>query len=297
MKVLREYRVGKFEDHEIKAEFAMISTMIENTASQGTFADIWKGTNLRRTYIVIGVNFFLQATGHIFTALYGALFVKSLGTVNPFDITATIAAVNVATSYLSMMLTDRLGRRFMIHFGSVVQIASLMTMGGLGTASNATFAIKSGIVATMVIFNFGHSFGWAPTAHTLSAELPNTRARDMTYRTASVVNVAIQCAVAISTPYLLDEPYAGLKSRVGFIFGSITVLSLIFAFFCVPDCAGRSLEDLDWLFDHRVPARKFRSAKIDLQHEAEAGKLGEVVAAEAEPVELAPEVGAPREQE
>lgn len=155
----------------------------------------------------------------------------------------------------------------MIHFGSVVQIASLMTMGALGTVP-ATFGIKSGIIATMVIFNFGYSFGWAPTSHTLSAEVPSTRARDMTYRTASVLNIATQAAVATSMPYLLNAPYAALGSKVGFIFGSIAVTSLIFAFFLVPDCAGRSLEEIDWLFEQRIPARKFRSTKINLQQEA-----------------------------
>lgn len=161
----------------------------------------------------------------------------------------------------------------MIHFGAVVQIAALMTMGSLGTVT-PTFGVKSGIIATMVIFNFGYSFGWAPTSHTLSAEVPSTRARDMTYRTASVLNIATQCAVAISLPYLLHAPYAALGSKVGFIFGSIAVTSLVFAFFCVPDCAGRSLEDLDWLFERRISARKFRSTNIDLQEEAEARKLG-----------------------
>jgi len=167
----------------------------------------------------------------------------------------------------------------MIHFGSVVQIAALMTMGALGTVT-PTFGIKSGIIATMVIFNFGYSFGWAPTSHTLSAEVPNMRARDMTYRTASVLNIATQCAVAISMPYLLNPPYAALGSKVGFIFGSIAVASLVFAYFCVPDCAGRSLEDLDWLFEQRIPARKFRSTEINRQQEAEARKLSNDVALE-----------------
>ena len=153
MKVLRQLREGKFTEQEIAAEFAMILDRTHNTVVQGSFMDIWRGTNFRRTYIVIGANFFLQATGQIFTSIYGALFVKSLGTVNPFTVTVTIAAVNVTTALLSMALTDRLGRRFMIHAGAVVQLAALMTMGGLGTARVATFATKSGIVATMVIFN------------------------------------------------------------------------------------------------------------------------------------------------
>lgn len=158
----------------------------------------------------------------------------------------------------------------MILTGASVQLAALMTMGGLGTVKNPWHGIKSGIVSTMVIFNFGYSFGWAPAAHIISAEIPNNRARDMTYRTASVINISIQCAVATSLPYLLNAPYANLGSQVGFIFGSVAAVSLVFAYFFVPDCAGRSLEDIDWLFDNKIPARKFRSAAVDQQAEEKA---------------------------
>jgi MFS transporter, SP family, sugar:H+ symporter len=80
----------------------------------------------------------------------------------------------------------------MILFGASVQMAGLYTMGGLGTASNPSHGIKSGIISTMVIFSFGYSFGWAPMAHTLSAEIPSAKLRDMTYRSASVLNIATQ---------------------------------------------------------------------------------------------------------
>lgn len=61
--------------------------------------------------IVCGANFFFQATGQIFTGIYGAIYVKSLGTVNPFSITVAIAVVNVVTAFLAMALLDRAGRR------------------------------------------------------------------------------------------------------------------------------------------------------------------------------------------
>lgn len=80
----------------------------------------------------------------------------------------------------------------MILTGATIQVAALMTMDGLGTAAQQTFAIKSGIVAMMVIFNHGYSLGWALVMHILSAEIPNTRYRDMTYRFASVLNIATQ---------------------------------------------------------------------------------------------------------
>lgn len=64
---------------------------------------------------------------------------------------------------------------------------------------------------------------------------------------------------SFSTPYLLNAPYADLHSKVGFIFGSLAVLSLVFAYFFVPEMMGRSLEEINQMFQDGVPIRKFNS--------------------------------------
>jgi hypothetical protein len=43
--------------------------------------------------------------------------------------------------------------------------------------------------------------------------------------------------VAFSLPYMVNEPgWMGMK--VGFIFGPICVLAVLFAYFAVPECKG-----------------------------------------------------------
>lgn len=64
-------------------------------------------------------------------------------------------------------------------------------------------------------------------------------------------------AVNFSIPYLVWPDKAGLGSKVGFIFGSIAILALIFTYTCVPECKGKTLEQVDWLFNNDVPLRKF----------------------------------------
>jgi MFS transporter, SP family, sugar:H+ symporter len=78
--------------------------------------------------------------------------------------------------------------------GASIQVAALMTMGALGTVHHPSKGVKSGIVATMVIFTHGYSLGWGPVSHTLSPEIPSMEVRDMTYRCASVLNIATQYA-------------------------------------------------------------------------------------------------------
>lgn len=70
--------------------------------------------------------------------------------------------------------------------------------------------------------------------------------------------------MSFSLPYLLDAPYADLQSKVGFIFGSITTVSIIFIWFCIPDVAGRSLEEIDELFASGTPLRKFRGTQVEV---------------------------------
>lgn len=44
---------------------------------------------------------------------------------------------------------------------------------------------------------------------------------------------------------------------MGFIFGSLMVLAGIFVWFCVPECRGKTLEEIDFLFNNGVPLRNF----------------------------------------
>jgi hypothetical protein len=46
---------------------------------------------------------------------------------------------------------------------------------------------------------------------------------------------------------------------VGFIFGGLAISSFVFAYFCVPEMKGRSLEEINQMFQDGVPVRQFRT--------------------------------------
>jgi MFS transporter, SP family, sugar:H+ symporter len=110
---LRNLKLLRGEGNEVAAEteLELIRVALREEADQGTWADLFKGHNRRRTGVVLGVAFFFQATGQVFSGHYGAVFVKSLGTVNPWDITVSQSAINTVTSFIGISLLDRVGRR------------------------------------------------------------------------------------------------------------------------------------------------------------------------------------------
>lgn len=144
-------------------------------------------------------------------------------------------------------------------------------MGSLGTISSPSLTQRNGIVAMTTLFNVGFSLGWAPLSHVVAAEIPTTRLRDATYAFASVINIVVQFVVTFTVPYLLDDPYAGLGSKVGFIFGATSVLACVFSVFCVPECSGKTLEEIDRLFNEGVPIREFGKVRLEVVAEANDG--------------------------
>ncbi|RYP48055.1 hypothetical protein DL768_005977 [Monosporascus sp. mg162] len=254
---LQALRQGKFSQAQIDAELEEQKASLAMDAEKGNLKEIFFGTNLKRTLIVIGVNVFLQLTGQNFSSVYGTTFIKSIGTINPFTMNSVNTAVNITMVLVTQLLTDITGRVPLMAAGAALQTAVLFTMGGLGTVTPQTTAVGTGIVAMLTVFGAGFQLGWAPLSHVVAAEIPTTRLRDATYALGSVFNIAIQFAVSFSIPYLLRDEYAGLGSKVGFIFGSTAFCAFLFSLFCIPECRGKTLEEIDELFVERVPIRKF----------------------------------------
>ncbi|EQB57148.1 sugar transporter [Colletotrichum gloeosporioides Cg-14] len=282
---LKKLRVGTITDAEIDEQFAALQYALKQEVEQGKYWELFKGVNLKRTAVVMVMNFFQQATGQAFASTYGAIFIKDIGTVNPFTMTIVNAIVNLVMVFIGLYLTDRVGRRPLLLIGAVLQFAAIVTMGSLGTVSDPSFAVKTGIVAMLTVFAASYVLAWAPLNYVVSTEIPALRLRDASQRTASMVNVLANFLVNFSIPHLLYTPGAGLGSKVGFIFAGILVLAFVFTWFCIPECKGKSLEQIDRMFNEGVPLRKFGKYEPEDMYQAsteDGEKAGVIVTARHE---------------
>ncbi|EXJ82268.1 hypothetical protein A1O3_06081 [Capronia epimyces CBS 606.96] len=255
---LEKLRAGAFTQEAIETEFQELKYGLAVEQEKGRYIELFQGTNLMRTVLVIMMNVFQQATGQAFASQYGAIFISRLGTVNPFSMGLINAGIGLVALAFVLLISDRIGRRPLLFIGGLTQVAGLMTMGGLGTRHPTGRGTSIGIVSMMTIMSVGFTIGWAPMTYVVSTELPALRLKDLTMRVGFGFNVLFNFAVSFSVPYLIYPQYAGLESKVGFIFGSIAVLSVVFTYFCVPECKGKTLEQVDYLFQHKVPLRNFK---------------------------------------
>lgn len=235
--------------------------MISINHEGGTFMELWCGTNLKRTLIIIGANVCAQLTGQSFSSKYGVIFLKQIGTVDAFVLNIINNALFILVVITSMLLIDRLGRRYVLLTGTFLQFSSMFVIGAFGTKAALSQSYRAGLSAMLTIFYSGFCFGWACIYHILASEIPNSRMRDMTYTVASVCTVVTQFVVSFTIPYLYYEPYAALGPKIGLIFGSTGACVFVFVFFCVPECRRLTLEEIDYLFMQRTRIWDFRKFK------------------------------------
>ncbi|KIW46759.1 uncharacterized protein PV06_02403 [Exophiala oligosperma] len=259
VKSLQRLRKPETSEAQLMAEVNELETAVAQQPQKGKFLEIFKGTHLRRTMIACVVNFFQQASGQSFSSQYGTLFVKGLGGVDAFTVNMVNNAVNVIGILICLLLSDRLGRRPMIHVSGLLQVGALFAMGALGVHVHDTLPERRGIVAMLLVFSFGYSLGWAPLTYLIAAEVPSLALREHTLRLAYTIKLVTEWAVSFTYPYLEDGQYAGLGSKLGFIYGSFAALAVICGYFLVPETRDLALEEIDWQFSTDVPTRKIRS--------------------------------------
>lgn len=144
----------------------------------------------------------------------------------------------------------------------------LFILGGVGTTTHhpPTASQKHTMVVSIILFAASYSLSWGPLSYTILGETATSRLKEKTNNLATSISVVTTFAVSFTLPYLLNPPYAALGARVGFIYGSASVVSVVVAWLLIPEMKGRSLEEVDEMFEKEVPLRKFRGYQSEWAH-------------------------------
>ena len=215
---------------------------------------------------------------------YGTIFVAALGVINPFSYTACFHMVNICANLIALLFVDRWGRRPILVTMSLFQgdlrservLAtsdvghSLVPLhhGRDGTSSSSIggsrqshrrlghhvwFLLELGF---RILDISGHGRDSQPKAARLNDphRRPMSGYRNVSYSKCRRRLTSISFTSSFTVPYLLDAPYADLGSKVGFIYGSFSVLAAAYVFFFIPELKNRSFEEVDILFHEKVGA-------------------------------------------
>ena len=114
----------------------------------------------------------------------------------------------------------------------------------------------------MDVWTFVYQMTVGPICFVIISEVSSTRLRGRTIAIATAVQAAANVVFTVAIPYMLNSDQANWRGKTGFLFGGISLICCVWCWVRLPESRGRTFEELDILFDRKVPARQFE--KYDL---------------------------------
>ncbi|KAI8957351.1 sugar transporter [Daldinia sp. FL1419] len=236
---------------------------LEKRMKQGlTYRDCFKGVDKRRTEIVVGI-WLVQTLGGQNLMGYFPYFLTQAGldASNSFSLSMGQYALGMIGTAGSWFLMSRAGRRT-IHFGGLFcQLLILLIVGSLSFPGTNSSAWAVG--GMLIVFTFIYDFTVGPVTYSLISELSSTRLKAKTIVLARAAYNASNIFVNVMTNYQLSSTAWNWGAKTAYFWAGTCLLSSLWVFFRLPEPKGRTYAELDLLFEHKIPARKFAETRID----------------------------------
>ncbi|KAJ5690734.1 hypothetical protein N7462_005126 [Penicillium macrosclerotiorum] len=258
-------RSANYETHVKQAVALMVETTnIEKAMTEGaSFIDCFRGSNLWRTEISCLI-WASQALCGFAISNYATYFYEQAGlpTTNAYKMTVGQGGIHFACNLLSVLVTNRFGRRAIALTGYAGMTFAMLLLGFLALAHQTT-GLGYGQAVMFLVWYCTYQLTIGPTAFIVVGEISSTRLRSKTISLArNAYNVANIFSATVA-PYTLNPTEGNLKGKAGFLAAAFSLLCLLWGYFRIPESKGRTYEELDILFSRNLKAREFKNASVD----------------------------------
>jgi SP family general alpha glucoside:H+ symporter-like MFS transporter len=233
-------------------------------SSGSSYWDCFKGTDLRRTEITAFVWSIQNLCGSSFQGYSTYFFEQAgLGSSQAFSLSLGLYAIGFCGTVLSWFLMKFVGRRTLYVYGLLFIFIDLIITGSLGAAKTTT-GTEWGIGALLLVQTFLYDLTVGPACYSLVPELASNRLRTKQIVLARNLYNVFGIVNGVITPYMLNPTAWNWGPKAGFFWAGMTFLCLVWTYFRLPEPKHRTYAELDILFEKRIPARKFKTTKVNV---------------------------------
>ncbi|MCJ1398594.1 hypothetical protein MMC11_001794 [Xylographa trunciseda] len=261
-------------DPTLQADFVAIKDTVFEMA-KGSFRDLFtmnENRHFHRTVLAYVNQVFQQISGINLITYYAAtIYQNQIGLSH--TLSTIIAAANgteyFAASWIAVFTIERFGRRSLMIFGAIGMSLSMVVLA-VATSFNNT---SGGICAAVFLFVFNTFFaiGWLGMTWLYPAEIVPLRIRAPANALSTSANWAFNFMVVMITPV----SFSSIKYKTYIVFAVINAVIVPVVYFCYPETAYRSLEEMDTIF--RKTTGWFDVVKTAKKEPHWHGKNGELI--------------------
>lgn len=258
-----------FDPNDVMEFEVMLQETDKKKNNTATYLDLFKGSNFRRTMLVIAVPCLLVGQGLSFMGSYLVLFLVQLGISDSVKILVIIMAVLLVTNTFSFYGADKFGRRPLLMISALIMGSSFFIVAAVGYYPVSSESTRQTCLAFLFIWCISYGCTWAPLAHITAGELPNSELREKSLSLATFFTFGITMMISFVNPFMQNVGYGNLQSRVAFVYGSISFFAAVYIYFLLPEVKKLPLNVIDTLFENKTSTSKFQSEGLKLVAELE----------------------------
>ena len=215
------------------------------TPMEQSWRALWSPAVRGSLFIAVGLTVLQQVTGINTIIYYGPQIFELAGSASHASAifaTLMVAIVNVVATVLGITLVDRIGRKPLLYAGVTGMTIALFA---LSYAFSHTAALGSSLgsvaIACLMVYITCFAFSLGAIAWILVAEVFPLRVRGRGVAAGTLGSGIANFAVSLTFLSLINA----LGSAGTFaIYGTLSIVTLIFVRFVVPETCGRNLESI-----------------------------------------------------
>lgn len=229
----------------------------EAIAREVKFTDCFNAANRRRTWIVIFANNIPAMFGLDLLAT-GAYFNQVVGMRAAHSFIFLISGIcgGIVANTASVWLLSRAGRRKLVIVTLTITTVLWTAMGIAGVWSSQIVVWWTGATLLLVTMVVG-SGAW-PAAYAIMGETSCLRLRAKTSAIGGVSQQLSGVLVKFTLPYIFNPDAGNLRAKTGFVYTGLCIIAMVITWQYVPEMKGRSVGEIDHMFNLGLPARGFK---------------------------------------
>ncbi|KAH7403894.1 maltose permease MAL61 [Cadophora sp. MPI-SDFR-AT-0126] len=229
---------------------------VQSESQDAFYVECFKGSNWRRTRIVIYASIIQQFLGTTFVA-NGTYFmiVGGFSPMNTIIVLEICLGIALIANVVSWFLVSTLGRRRTFYANSFFLAAIWMSVGIAGCYSTKAALWYAGVTINSVLVFF--NMGAGGTIPIIIAETSSVRLRAKTTAIGFLCNGFMSWAFNFFVPYMFNRDKGNLGAKTGFFFSGLSLIAGLLIFLEIPEMKNRTYVQLDEMFEKRIPTRQF----------------------------------------
>ncbi|KAL2851271.1 general substrate transporter [Aspergillus pseudodeflectus] len=233
-----------------------------SSAEEATVAELFQGSNLRRTRIVALLNSLQQFIGISLVSNSTYFFIMA-GMDPSQSLTMNQAGVgaSMGCTLISWVIITHLGRRTAILGSFVMAALFFLGMGIAGFWPHDPKALRF-IGVSLILAACCNNLGVGTAYPIAAAEIPSTRLRAKTLGFGFLINAFTTWAFTLCVPYMFNADEGNLGGKIGFVFVGFCVVGFVLSWLEIPETKDITYAQIDHLFQQRIPTRRFKDESV-----------------------------------